>query len=380
MGNLTRDRGLIREAQDFRPVLGHHLVVCQRLGAGLRVLTVVLAGEEFRRRLLQPASSLAAFAVSADPNWRHPFFRYLKHVKGIYHFTLHFDMAFHVTDPQLVVERLDRDPLTCLEEEATEIFGQAAKGLDWEIICDNVEEMSQSLLASDNLGRFQTFVAGYGLTIDRLTLSRTLAEDELDVWKAEKGFASARQKGRLAHILKMEEKQQEDQLRARDRDQRFIDSSFDTAMQVMTRAAGNVGSFDEIGSAIRHLEELRVLVRNALGTSDGVASVQLAPAPPASLSGGSEVPPGLAGLLSRMGQLFAELIPGQEARSVGRAALHLVGELLADGDGDPGQIENYRDELNRSHRALLDRQAVSPAANHLLRYLQDVEAVQRRLS
>jgi hypothetical protein len=389
MDNLTRGLRIVYEAPDFRPVPGHDLVIFKRVGAGLNFLRLMPAGQEFRPKLMQSRTSLVAFAVSRDPNWDHKFFKRLLHVDQIYQFTLHCAVAFHVADPQRLVELLDRDPLRRLEDEAIELFGGSVAHLDWDIVSGDEEQMSQEALRSEirdrngvlrsNREHYERFAAEYGIAVDRVVLTRSLPTEELKVPAARKSADEARQIGWITHPVQLDTKMREKQLRSFDREQRIIDSGFEATIEALRRAAGNIGSFDEISGAVDHLVEIRSKVQLALGGGDSATAMLGAGSSP-SLPATAAHAGGLPDLLHGLARLFAALPPEPSIRDLGCAALRLLAELLADGNGDPVQVDVYRDALHQGFTRVLEAHQLEPADNQLLRHLQDVEAVRREIA
>jgi hypothetical protein len=372
MSNLTRARRLAFEAPDFRPMPGCGLVVFKRVGAGLRFLEEVPPGKEFQPHLLQGRGSLAAFAVSRDPNWEHEASWRLLHVDGVCTFTLQCIIHFQVEDAKRLVELIERDPLMRMEKMAGEIFGGTAARLPWHTIADDEEEMCAATASIANVERFRAFAKDYGVTVDRVALARIVSEKDLvrSITKKQREDAHYR------HELAREDVDRAEELRARARQERFIDTGLESAIEVLRRASSQVGSFDEVETALKKL----VLIRHQLRMVAGSSVTPLPPTlgQPTLLDASGNSRHGLADLLAKLGQVFAELAPGPAASRLGSAALHLVAEVLADGDEE--HLECHRAALRERFAALLDSQTLTPEANQLLRHLQNVDAVRREIA
>ena len=369
MSNLTRTKRIAFEAPDFRPVPGCDLVIFKRVGAGLRFLEEVPAGKEYRPSPLQSRGSLAAFAVSRDPNWDHEVSQRLLHTDGVSSFTLRCALTFQVADPKRLVELIERDPLLRIEKKAIEIFGDAAARLPWDTIAEDEEEMCAEAASLQNVGRFKAFAADYGITIDRVSLSRIVSEEGLVGHLTDR----LRRDARHRHKLTLEDVDRAEELRVRARHERFLDTGLESAIEVLRRATSQVGSFDEVELALDKLVSIRSQVRVALG-SGGFAALPSQPDRPALVAGNSAPHHGLADLLARLGQAYFDMAPGPSARSLASSALHLIAEILVM-NGDEEQVERYRAALAERFSTMLHGQNLTPESSQLFRHLQDIEGV-----
>src|SRR5215210_5965280 len=134
MPNLTLEQRLVKSALDANPVPDHDLVVFRKLGGGgLRFHS--LLGPDDKLSLvdkLSLGSSVTVYAVTRDQNLRHkaavPGLKSADHVGP---FTLDLTLALRITDPRILVEKLESDPLGRLEKEVREVLGRIASRMAW---------------------------------------------------------------------------------------------------------------------------------------------------------------------------------------------------------------------------------------------------------
>jgi hypothetical protein len=420
MDNLTRNLRLAWEAPDCSPRPGHDLVIYRRDGGGMRFLQVAADGARPHRGWFASSANLAAIAVSSDRHWNHAFFRLLLHVGQVHRFTLHCSIDFHVGDPRLLAEHLARDPLRCIEDEATKLFGHTAAHLEWTEIAAAEDRIGERVLAHpgggrdavvrSNLEHLQLFAAGYGIAIDAVRLQRTLGEEEVKVGITEADAAAQLQIAtieqlpklqrirldgevdklselRRAELARLEREAQADADAFRRRAS-FLDSSSKAAIDTLSRLAGHVNSFSDAGEALDEIERLRHHLLGSLAPIQPAGSLA-APAARAGMMNGAAALapaasglPGLAVLLESLARLFT-VLPRQPAnRQLAVAALHLLAEILDDdnGDADPGEIERHRVAIGESFGLLLDNGPLDDGAMHTLRRLQDVDALRREMA
>lgn len=189
MPNLTMDRGLVKPALGANPLPDHDLVIFRREGGGLRFHS--LLGPSDRLSLFDKislGSNLAVYAVSRDQNLRHKLkIEGLKSADLVGPFSLDLTLALRAQDPQVLVEKLESDPVLRLEREVQEILGRAASRMDWTEVqapaCDFEDQLLSSTVLDDagrrvpGLTFLQHFAEELGLEIKGIQVARRFSDE-----------------------------------------------------------------------------------------------------------------------------------------------------------------------------------------------------------
>jgi hypothetical protein len=185
--NLTRREKLVEPTTDLHPTPGHRLVVFKRVRGGLEFRSIVDPGQSFKRFFLESPESFVGLNVSCDRHLRLRFRKIISALDGTRgFFTLHGTLFYHVRDPRILAESIERDPLRRVQEEAIRILVERAELLDWSVI-EADGPNCQSLLERQSLQRIQDFSRILGIEVTSLELTRKSPADQmsftsLDYW------------------------------------------------------------------------------------------------------------------------------------------------------------------------------------------------------
>ncbi len=331
--NLTRREKLVKLAADLNAVPEYYLVIFKKVGEGLEYRQTLSPGETFKRKLLESHDSFVAYKVPCDQNLRHRFSKKLLTVdsRG---FTLHVTLLYGVSDPQTVVNKIERDPLRRVQEEILRILGSRAVRLDWSVIKKGARHLEWSLwhesptTTNNALQDIQAFAHEQGIGVVNIGIARSLPEDALSERQREHDAEAEYNTESVEHALK------ESELR-----------TFATARDALANRAAS--SAETFGDMKRALHDWKALQGSGLQSSamplEGLP--QLVDQFP--LPGGGGLPQLLSSALDHL--LAIEPI---SRRRLFSSFFHLLGELLAE-DENEERVAEYRDELERNFKTTL---------------------------
>lgn len=188
MTNLTFER-VVKLAPDLNPVVGHDLVIFEKIGAGKKLVTIVKADELYQenkwRRLIARLSggpSFVAYAVNMDENLVLEFTRRIQPDGNskTRPFDLEFKVRYQVSSSETLVRRLlattDKDPLTRLQNGICEAVSDLLANTSWRMILERFDEVRGDVV-QEALGIVEDLSAHLGLSVKHLNLSRRVLED-----------------------------------------------------------------------------------------------------------------------------------------------------------------------------------------------------------
>jgi hypothetical protein len=192
MANLTQQERLVVEAAELAPLPAHFLLVFKRIGRGLKLQSLRGPGEAYSPPFLdRRPDSLTAYVVPSDPQLRYRFSHTYRTHDQLRVFTLHFTIEFRVSDPLILVQKFESDPLQRVVDEVDSIARQRIKHLDWSAIELEPTDLAQVLFYLDEALEEQEAIPGFtalrqfaehsGLYIQRIGVVRELPEEEIRV-------------------------------------------------------------------------------------------------------------------------------------------------------------------------------------------------------
>jgi hypothetical protein len=399
--NRTQEAKLVRFVGSIDPVPGHRLVVFKKVGAGRVFRTTLQPGERLKRSLLESSTSFIAYAVTDDQNLRHRFNRQYDSHDQIHSVDLHFTLEYWISEPRVLVEELEHDPLQRLEEEIHAAVLQAMKRVDWSSVALEPVDLEQILFPdpmeeASERERLHRFAASQGCEIRRMRVVRKLPPGELKVSAARRQHEERRELLHLEHgtkslglenhsALKAQAQSSDLQLAgeqgAFDRRKKVADGMADVAVRALNQATDGIRSFGDIRGALGEIAAFQPMV---LGLAGGPAAAGAMPALPgapgvALLGSSSAAASPLATILAelplRLGGLACEPVLQRQILSL---ALHVVAEALRGEDADPETLDRCGKGLQGLSTALLSM--LSREQVQLLVRLRDVETLKRQLS
>ena len=194
MTNLTFER-LVRLAPDLNPVVGHDLVIFEKIGAGKKLVGIVKADEQYQENKwkrwiarLSGGPSFVAYAVNMDENLVLDFPRRIQPDGNskTKPFDLEFKVRYQVSSSETLVRRLlattDKDPLTRLQDAIHESVSDILGVISWDMIWERFDEVRRDIVP-EALEKVEGISAHLGLTVKHLNLSRRPLQDVIDLQK-----------------------------------------------------------------------------------------------------------------------------------------------------------------------------------------------------
>jgi hypothetical protein len=154
MSNLTKETGLVKEVINIAPVPDCDVVIFKQLGDCKEYYSTLAPNQKFKKKnWYDRTSDLVAYAVSREPNLRDQFSE--KFLSGDQRgpFTLTFTMAYSVSNPRTIIEKLRRDPLKYLRKKVANVLGGTVRQLGWSTITDGNQDIESLALQHSQLDK-----------------------------------------------------------------------------------------------------------------------------------------------------------------------------------------------------------------------------------
>lgn len=388
MENLTLAQKIIKP-HTIDPLEGHTVVVIEKIGE---------AGEEFRfeiepgQRVPRTALDLFrwlrggrardryfAYAVTNNQELRQKYSAPVRMEGQAHSFNLVINLAYAVAEPRLLVTRRNDDPVRQLRDEVAAALRRELARRSWLSIRAEFQELETEIVALTR-ERLQRFASGYGLQLTQLSASCELDEvDFLDLKDTEtielqKGMVQRRGdldrvkvaqesktvalKSDLEHDEALRHLKHADELSTLDRLQQLQGRNLKLAFDANLRADGMHAAMLEaaqkailtIGTSIHTPNDLlqafnamRTISAQSGGLMEGGAATALPGSAMLGLTAGQGgAGPLIAEMLSRTEQFGWERAPKQRLQS---AMLHLIAELLLNGDSTKAMLEQYSSRI-----------------------------------
>lgn len=404
MPNLTLEQKLVKPALDAKPVPDHELVVFRNLGGGgLRFRT--LLGPEDKLGLVDKirlGSNVTVYAVNRDKNLRHKTsVAGLKSADHVGPFTLDFTLAFRIADSQILVEKLESDPLERLTREVREVLGRVASRMDWAAIQASVDDFEKQLLSTivmdesgrrvESLALLQRFATELGIELMGIQVSRQLPAE---VGKATRVLLQQREQ-RIIDAAMQETALRNEQFQAqREEFQAWQANTLGNIQRlgvISTSATNNLAKvLEQIADKVDTAPALRSVMNELIAMRDEIAMISsvgggngkggakeiktFGVAPEPGLLGAAPTA-GLARLLARLAALPLEVADRDRLNA---SLFHLAGEFSNQNESHPGAIDECFRSLGDQMPRLV--QAVQTADQRdLLICLQDPDWLRAEL-
>lgn len=181
--NLTRERRVVIERKDTSPHPGHAIVIFKRIGGGMMFRRVVMRSKTFRWGLLGSGTRYAAYGVSLDPNLQIQFASRVDLEDLIHSINVDFRVGYEVSSPQIVVERLESDPLGRLQDHIQEVIGRELASNSWQRIIDDFDSVRREVLNARGhaMNEVRRLAEDMGIRIKAVNLVIHLLEADADV-------------------------------------------------------------------------------------------------------------------------------------------------------------------------------------------------------
>ena len=227
MANLTLERRLVTRLAGPGAQAGYHTVIFRQEAGGRISHRILPAGEPYRPKLLERFGTYEAYAVSANPVLRHRLNEQLKTGVGGRRdvFSVHVTISYRVSQPGLLVERIEEDPLGLLEAEVKTLLRDWASTLSFDELADQRFDAEADFLDSrqggsggsgrNRLERLQDFAAVMGLEVDSLGLTREYSVEDWKVHQDVLDQERARLRNDATHATEFQKTVQAGEIRVR---------------------------------------------------------------------------------------------------------------------------------------------------------------------
>lgn len=399
MPNLTMEKKLVKPALDANSVPDHDLVIFRRVGGGgLRFHSILGPGDKLSLvDKLSLGASVAVYAVTRDQNLRHEMsVAGLKSADHVGPFTMDLTLSLRSTNPQVLVEKLESDPLGRLEREVREVLGRVASRMDWSEVQAPACDFEDQLLSSTVLGEagrrvpslafLQGFAAELGLDLKGIQVSRQLPAEVGEAtrvrWREQERRIIDEEMQKSAMMNEQLQAEREE-FQAWKANARAIGTSVTTNLaKVMAQIADKVESAPGLRTVMNDLIAMRAeiaMISTVGGGANGNGGsremkILEASSGPALL--GAAPAAGLTGLLAQLATLPLDRADRNRLQS---SLLRLAGEVSLQGEADPAVIEECFRGLADQMPCLV--QAIqTPDQRDLLIRLQDPDWLRAELA
>lgn len=388
-GNLTEQQKLVVPARGLDPVPGHRLVVFKKVGVGRKLRACLEPEQRLKRTILEPPSSFVAYAVPCDKQLRYQFERTFKSHDQLHSFSLLLTFEYRIAEPASLVEALGKDPLRSLGKETVSVLKTTLKRLDWHLIEREPVDLEKVLFldpvdGETNLERLRRFAASYGIGLGRITASRQLPDNEIQVGRAAREHSERQEILTIEHgtaglkqAFRHELQDREDGF---DRRKEILDTVAHEASRAIGRAAERVRTFSDIQSAVRQVQGMRNDLLQ-LGAGGGPSQAGALPPSQQIPAGGATVEAAtpVGSLLGEISRNLSHLPREAPQRNLLLSALlHLIGEALLGDGADQQVVTRYTDRTRELFESLLP--SLSAEQIRLVRRVLDVDRLRGELT
>jgi hypothetical protein len=391
---LTAREKLVRHVPEVAPRAEHYLLVFKKVGPGWKLRASLAPGEPFKKGLLEPAGSLAAYIVPSDEHLRYRFSRTYKTHDQIHTFQLDLTLEYRVSDPVALVQKLEADPLKRVVDEIDHVLVQRIKSVDWPAVEHEQIDLEKVLFEISVFTDGHEVVTGYnkirrfaglqGLEIQRITVVRELPEEEIQVSTTAVKSSREQQMLALQHGTKTLRQdlgfELADQSGGFRRRQKVADGMTNNIVRAFDQATENIRSLDDIERAVPRVAAIQ-------GAMAGVATGVLPAAQTGLLPGNTTVTGLLPGTAGQTGlpKLLGEIVTGlaslpcdpSERKRLLSFALHIVAETVRGDDASQETLDRYMSAVNGKFTDLF--QVLGQEQVRLLRRLQDPAGLKKEL-
>ena len=349
MPNLTTEQKLVKPALDANPLPDHDLVLFRRVGGGgLRFHSIL--GPDDRLSLVDRialGSSITAYAVTRDQKLRHKMsVPELKSADHVGPFTLDLTLGLRIAEPQVVVEKLESDPLARLEREAREVLGRVASRMDWSEVqapaCDFEDQLLSSTVMDESgrrvasLAFLQGFAEELGLELKSVQVSRQLPAEVGEATRVRLREQERRiidEEMQKSAMLSEQLQAQREELLAWKANARAVSTS---VTQNLTKV------LEQIADKVESAPALRTVMNDLMAMRDEIAMISNVGSREMKVLEGSSGPVRLgaapaAGLSGLLAQLAALPLEPADRNRLQACLLRLAGEVQ--GQANPAVME-----------------------------------------
>jgi hypothetical protein len=379
MANLTLEKRLVRKLGDPRTDPGCSVVVYKEGRGGRELFQTLPPGQAFRPGLKDRwFARYDAYGVPADPSLRHRFSRQLMVGVGRARddFSLKVGVDYRVAHPEVLVERVDRDPLGSLEAGIADVLERRASMLSLQELMDEDFDFEGYVLEvrahaprsgeEPSAERFRELAREVGLELLRVEITRyhssgvigrgkdiaeTQGQAEVDEVALE--VNADLEVVRLRKEQEVEPLRQEieylkqigkNRIRSLERGNDFLDSVTGSIEVALANVAKDTGTAHALREAVRELVAARDEIGQAL-TSPAALPAGSTSSERALPQTGNTVPALATELTQLLGVVDALDCPVAEKSGLAGRILHVLGELCIHGSSADGRLDDYLADL-----------------------------------
>jgi tellurite resistance protein len=196
MGNLTLEEKLVVDHEGIDSLPGYTVVLFEKLDKGGAAFSRLLnPGERFQKSgFLFWDKSNKYFSVAVNKSvLSYSFEEPITLDDEIHTFTLKFHLKYRASNPQLVAELRDQDPLRKLRDEIALVVGRACAQRKWEMVTNRFRELEVVVMNGERAALRQ-YAGTLGLEIFSVALDKRLPSEVTAIPKAqEKAEAEKRE-------------------------------------------------------------------------------------------------------------------------------------------------------------------------------------------
>jgi len=410
MPNLTTEKSFVKPVLGVHPIAGHDLVVFRKVNGGQRFHSQLGPTDTLGLfPKLFYGSTLVAYAVTRDQSLRHTVrIEELKSADHFGPFALEVMLALSIAGAQLLVERLEDDPLSRLASEVQTVLGRAASRMEWSRIQAPPGDFEHQLLTSetelDETGKpissqafLQAFAKDLGLRLKRIQVARQFSAD---VGEATRVAWREQERRRIdQEVLESEllKKQLENRQREYEAWQTNTLGNIQRLGAISASATENLEKvLNQIADKVDTVPGLRTVMNELIAMRDEIAqlsSVGGGPAPaglremkvvgalsPAAMLTTSAPSDPVTSLLDRLSTRLGSISwePADRSRLYS-SLLRLAGELARQGEADSQVLVECRRSIKEQVPRLI-KSVQTPEQRDLLLRLDDPEWLRSELA
>lgn len=390
--NLTRTQNVIKDHTGLEPLAGYVLVIYEKLGdVGAEFWGLLRPGDRFAKpkRFLGLGRTPEYFAIAVNeaPDLRYSSADHdIALDDQIHKFSLTFDLAYRVSNPEAIATARDDDPLRQLLNEITRLIRRQIARSGWEDIRHKFREVEKSVLAH-TLDDLRKYASNLGLQIHSIDMGCRLPKEGVEVdierekadqeakkaaieeektrRKLQEGYKTEDlQRKRSQQLAEEDEdsqqmliqKQQINQI-ARLKDEDILHKTEMNREIREAQAKGISSAFIKVGENISTPQELQDAANvvqhiSSIGP-DGSVSADRSTFPTAlsSAPSGGYLTAGDSGLTHLLNQVLVEVqklsCPFERKQALLSVILHLFAELLLDDKAEEETVKLYAGKIEK---------------------------------
>lgn len=203
MGNLTLEEKLVVDHEGIDSLPGYTVVLFEKLDKGGAAFSRLLnPGERFQQsgfRFWDKSNKYFSVAVNKSV-LSYSFEEPVTLDDEIHTFTLKFHLKYRASNPQLVAELRDQDPLRKLRDETALVVGRACAQRKWEMVTNRFRELEVVVMNGER-SALRQYAGTLGLEIFSIALDKRLPSEVVAIPKAQEKAEEEKRKFQIEQEL-----------------------------------------------------------------------------------------------------------------------------------------------------------------------------------